>query len=197
MAVTRPNSSRTMRPYPVGSGSSTVSRTRSCPEASSCIAAIVSRERSGTSPRHTSVFGSEGSRLSKATLRACPVPSCGSCSAKVTSSRPPKRALTSSARCPTTTTRGDEEKPDVASSTCSSMGRPASGCSTFGNTECMRFPMPAARITMFMNSSENTLATAPIGGRGIRSCVGRAFYQRASPHPSGLSVGSSLVTKGP
>jgi len=130
-------------------------------------------------------------------LRACPVPSCGSCKAKATSSRPPKRARTSSARCPTTTTRGDEEKPDVASSTCSSMGRPASGCSTFGNTECMRFPMPAARITMFMKCSENSLAIAPIGGRGIRSCVGRAFYQRAPAYPSGLSAGSSLVTKGP
>ena len=35
----------------------------------------------------------------------------------------------------------------AARTTCSSSGRPASGCSTFGSAECMRLPWPAARTT--------------------------------------------------
>src|SRR6267378_626433 len=37
-------------------------------------------------------------------------------------------------------------------STCSTIGRPATGCSTLGNRDFMRVPWPAARMTMWMSA---------------------------------------------
>ena len=39
----------------------------------------------------------------------------------------------------------------AVSITCASSGLPASGCSTLGSADCMRLPMPAARMTIFIS----------------------------------------------
>src|ERR1035438_8437821 len=56
----------------------------------------------------------------------------------------------------------------AVSSTCSSMGRPARGCSTFGRSERMRLPWPAARMTTFMT---------------VR-CLRKVEFYRAGPRPT-------------
>src|SRR5918993_2462231 len=47
--------------------------------------------------------------------------------------------------------------------TCASSGRPASGCSTFGSTECIRLPWPAARTTTETGTKPNPLEFPELG----------------------------------
>ena len=100
-------------------------------------------------------------RLRRAAAAACitawPVPSCGSCSAVSMSACVPlfclapspaplrRRVRKSRIICSATS-------PRAVSITCCNSGLPASGCSTFGSADCMRLPMPAARITTFISS---------------------------------------------
>src|SRR5690606_16473217 len=84
-------------------------------------------------------------------MTACPVPSCGCCSAQRRSS-PAIAFGTVSPPWPYTTTIRRGARLRAQSTTCASRGLPASGCSTFGRSERIRLPIPAARITTFIFS---------------------------------------------
>ena len=107
-------------------------------------AANVSARISGVSPVTSNVtpWSLIGARP---TAAACPVPFCGLCNVHAKSARSANAAFTCSAPCPTTTTVCAGFNAATLANECASSGRPASGCSTFGNMDFMRVPLPAAR----------------------------------------------------
>jgi hypothetical protein len=54
------------------------------------------------------------------------------------------------------------------SMTCASSGRPPSGCRTFGNSERIRLPTPAARIAMLRDFG----AEVAMGSGILRESIG-------------------------
>ena len=86
--TTAPEALRRMRPYPVGSESSTVSNTKLPSAPASAMVISVFGDNNGTSPKQTSVMGSSGLIAASACISACPVPSCSCCNAKTISVRP-------------------------------------------------------------------------------------------------------------
>ena len=95
----------------------------------------------------TSVDAASFSMFAFAIITACPVPSCSVCSANSTSFTPAKDSRTSSAPCPITSTILVAPAARAASTTQCTIGRPTAGCMTFGKSDCMRVPLPAARMT--------------------------------------------------
>ncbi len=93
-----------------------------------------------------------GSRASRPTRAASPVPRWRSWTATATPAGSASR--TASPPCPTTTTVLVAPAAARASSTHATIGRPAIGWTTFGRADLIRVPWPAARTTapMFMGS---------------------------------------------
>jgi hypothetical protein len=107
----------------------------------------VSASSSGTSPYSTSTWCAVRNlwhrllqRIAGAELLRTAAPSCNWPSSNSSRTRSPP--------CPYTTWIDAGSRLAATSSTCASIGVPASGCSTFGMSDCMRLPWPAARITI-------------------------------------------------
>ncbi len=158
--------SRTIRPYPVASGTSAVSTVTALPSAA-CVAA---RCRSVFPGEQRSVAADHDDGARRGRLRAAPVPpgpsvrrvrcpllllhrgaAAGSISARC--------AATCSRACPTTTTSCSGASSRAAASTCPTRERPQISCSIFGVADFIRVPGPAA----------STITAAATGAAGL-SC---------------------------
>src|SRR4051812_18132044 len=80
--------------------------------------------------------------------------------------------------------------------TCLRSGRPASGCSTFGKSDFIRLPWPAARITTESGATDSvaTRAAAAVSARRGESffAIGRASVGPDSGYIA-LGAGSRLA----
>ena len=105
---------------------------------------MVAGELRGATPNATSSSPPKAPTASFAASHAWPVPSAGfwttmGCgfTASATASMP----------SPTTTAMGSRPSGLSVSSRCAIIGRPASGCRTFGKADFIRVPRPAERMT--------------------------------------------------
>ncbi len=105
--------------------------------------ASVSLERSGVSPQRI-ITSPLPESCGTACITACPVPNCSSWIAYRTDR--PNAASTSAAPWPITRILSVQRFSSVAS-TWPSKGRPQISWSTFGRSDFILFPSPAARIT--------------------------------------------------
>ena len=91
--------------------------------------------------------------------------------------RSPPWAATSGSTCsrplPTTTTVRCGPSSSTLASKCSSIGRPAIGCSTLCRSDFIRVPLPAARITAAKRSLVMRLIAARAMPRNARVCQSR------------------------
>src|SRR5690625_2531363 len=150
MPVTLPASSRRMRPYPAGSATVSVRMAMPASAADSKFRRVAACT-SGTSPYSTRVVlrSAPSCSCGMACATAWPVPCCGDWVTKIRSGWSLNAACTSRAPCPTTMTMRSGSSWRAVSTTWPSMGLPATGCNTLGKPDCIRLPMPAARITTF------------------------------------------------
>src|ERR1700730_10672610 len=110
-------------------------------------------------------------------MSACAVPRCGSWTTKVSPDRPSSAALSVSARWPMTTVVLAGRTEVAVARTCSIIGTPDTRSSTFGSSDFIRVPLPAARTTMWTSDmtsrlsrcsgSERAAWTVPGTGPGV------------------------------
>src|ERR1700731_2319930 len=92
--------------------------------------------------------------------------------------------------------------------TCFSSGRPATGCNTFGSSDFIRFPLPAARITMESGTArvgsfsamgvcsviqDGCNVSRPVGWRPTLESCQLVVHRRADRH---LRIRTNLVLAG-
>ena len=154
MRAKEPSASRTIRPYPAGSG--TLTPNTMAPEAFSSneeyICSKVAVFKSGVSPLST-ITSSKRFKRGNAALTAEPEPVSSVCSTNTSGAVTPHAgspALTVSsivaASCPTTSPMAAGFNAWAAFKICAIMGRPQTGCKGLGKGDFIRVPLPAARM---------------------------------------------------